>query len=1115
MIGATDAFATHFRYGNLTWAPAASPANTVNFTLEAAWRRDYPFVNNGGPECINTTGTTLATFFVACTGPGGLPGVGDVVWEPNAEVFPGQGANINMNAAPISGPGLLYRITSIDVANNWVFGLGLDPTSLPGPPTDTLLTKTYTSTGDFTAFFMPNVPLNQQTQRISAIDPPDEHLNNPDGGYRVETKVNVGTQGNNSSPLSGMPPIVRCPINGLCSLRIPASDPDGDALNFRLSTAPEASIITTGIPNSHGTVCPVNFCQPGAPFAPNAASISSSGLYTWNTTGAQLASNPGLNTLYSTQITVEDLTPGNVVKSKVALDFMIQLVASIGSPPVFDQPPTPTCGTTQTVAVGNTMNFSVQASDPELGPVTLNATGLPAGATMTPPLPTTSVAGMPVSSAFSWTPAGPGTSVVTFAATDASLQEALCSITVEAVNTTLTVIKHVINNNGGTATAANFTLDSGGANDTPDNFPGAESPGTVVTLDPGSYSVSETGPSGYSASFSADCAGTIALGQQKTCTVTNDDIAPTLTVIKHVINDNGGTSVAANFTMTVTNSASPPSFPGAESPGTQPTVNAGSYSVSETGPAGYSASYSAGCSGTLAPGGTATCTVTNNDIAPTLTVIKHVINDNGGTAAASAFTLDSGGVNDTPSNFPGAEAPGTNVTLDAGSYNVSETGPAGYTASYSAGCSGYIAIAQNKTCTVTNDDQPAHLTVIKHVINDNNGASSASAFTLDSGGTNDTPSNFPGAEAPGTNVTLDAGSYNVTETGPSGYTASYSADCAGTLAPGQSKTCTVTNDDVPGVPPVTTITLAPADPDACCWYTFAVKPTVAATDADGDLAETRCVLDPPTPPATFDDIPPGCPYLAPSSYVLTDGVHTLYAASKDLANNKESPPVSKTFKIDRTPPTSQFGAQPQFQPNSGAFNVSWSGTDALSGVKDYDVRYRVATAGGSFGPYTQWYSDTTQTTASYNPVAGTTICFSSRTRDNACWEDPHYSPEVCTTAPYDDPSLTRTGTWSTVTGTGYFGPGVSRSTTYNNKLTLAGLRGSVIGVLVTKQPGGGPIELRWNGSTRLSTSLSATTVQKKVLLTFNLGSVQTGTLDIVQTNYGTVDIDAAGAYKDS
>src|SRR6185436_11807200 len=188
---------------------------------------------------------------------------------------------------------------------------------------------------------------------------------------------------------------------------------------------------------------------------------------------------------------------------------------------------------------------------------------------------------------------------------------------------------------------------------------------------------------------------------------------------------------------------------------------------------------------------TKTCTVTNNDQAAKLIVIKHVINDNGGTATAANFSLDSGGTNDTPDNFAGAESPGTEVTLDAGSYNVTETGPSGYTASFSADCSGSISVGQTKTCTVTNNDQAAKLIVIKHVINDNGGTATAANFTLDSGGANDTPDNFAGAESPGTEVTLDAGAYNVTESGPAGYAASYSSYCSGSIANGQTKTCTV------------------------------------------------------------------------------------------------------------------------------------------------------------------------------------------------------------------------------------------------------------------------------------------------------------------------------------
>ena len=382
---------------------------------------------------------------------------------------------------------------------------------------------------------------------------------------------------------------------------------------------------------------------------------------------------------------------------------------------------------------------------------------------------------------------------VTLAAGD----DKTCTITNDDKPAKLTVIKHVINDNGGTATAANFTLDSGGSNDSPDDFPGAEAPGTEVSLNAGAYNVTELGPSGYTASFSADCSGNIANGESKTCTVTNDDQAAKLTVIKHVINDNGGTATAANFNLDSGGANdTPDNFPGAESPGTEVTLDAGAYNVTESGPTGYTASFSADCSGTIANGQSKTCTVTNDDQAAKLTVIKHVINDNGGTAVAADFTLDSGGANDTPDNFPGAESPGTEVTLDAGAYNVTESGPTGYTASFSANCSGTIANGESKTCTVTNDDKPAKLIVIKHVVNDNGGTATAANFTLDSGGGNDTPDNFPGAESPGTQVTLDAGSYNVTESGPAGYAAGFSADCSGTIANGQYKTCTVTNDDI-------------------------------------------------------------------------------------------------------------------------------------------------------------------------------------------------------------------------------------------------------------------------------------------------------------------------------
>jgi hypothetical protein len=179
-----------------------------------------------------------------------------------------------------------------------------------------------------------------------------------------------------------------------------------------------------------------------------------------------------------------------------------------------------------------------------------------------------------------------------------------------------------------------------------------------------------------------------------------------------------------------------------------------------------------------------------------LVVVKHVVNDNGGAATASQFTMTIDGVDvDGASSFPGSEA-GTSKAVDPGTYDVTETGPAGYTATFSAGCSGTITSGQTKTCTVTNDDKPAHLTVIKHVINNDKGTATASSFTMTIGGVTATGGNsFPGSES-GTEKVVTPGSYTVTETGPAGYFTTFSDDCTGTIALGGSKTCIVTNNDI-------------------------------------------------------------------------------------------------------------------------------------------------------------------------------------------------------------------------------------------------------------------------------------------------------------------------------
>ena len=421
-----------------------------------------------------------------------------------------------------------------------------------------------------------------------------------------------------------------------------------------------------------------------------------------------------------------------------------------------------------------------------------------------------------------------------------------CTITNNDVAPVLKVVKHVVNDDGGTKTASDFSLTVDDVGSNPASFNGAEAPGTDVVVDPGSYTVSEGAHDGYSVSYSADCSGSLAIGQTATCTVTNNDIAPVLKVVKHVVNDDGGTKTASDFSLTVDDpGTNPAAFNGAEAPGTDVVVDPGAYSVSEGAHAGYDVSYSAACTSTLAIGETKTCTVTNDGIAPVLTVIKHMINGHGGTKTASDFSLTVDDPGDNPAAVAGAEAPGTKVTVDPGAYSVGEGAHDGYVVSYSDDCTGTMAIGQTKTCTVTNNDIAPELTVIKHVVNRAGSTGQASDFTMHVTGNPITPAGFAGAEAPGVTKTLSAGPYDVSETGAAtgDHTQSKSAGCSGTLAIGDKQTCTITNTRKTG-----TITvrknLVPADDNSALTSRSTVRwsartpPTVMARRSRSRRART-------------------------------------------------------------------------------------------------------------------------------------------------------------------------------------------------------------------------------------------------------------------------------------
>ena len=228
-----------------------------------------------------------------------------------------------------------------------------------------------------------------------------------------------------------------------------------------------------------------------------------------------------------------------------------------------------------------------------------------------------------------------------------------------------------------------------------------------------------------------------------------------LTLVKQVTNDTGGTAAATDWTLAASG-PTPISGPG----GVDSDVDVGTYTLSESGgPSGYTASAwscvggsQAGNRITLARDESATCTISNDDDAVSLLLQKTVMNNNGGTAMASEWTLFADAFSVTGSAAP------VEVTDQADTYDLTESVVAGYTLT-SLTCdddpdtevtSVTIGLGETITCTFVNDDDVPKLTPVKVVENGDNpgGASMADDWTLAASG----PTGFSGR----TGVTSDA-----------------------------------------------------------------------------------------------------------------------------------------------------------------------------------------------------------------------------------------------------------------------------------------------------------------------------------------------------------------------
>ena len=440
----------------------------------------------------------------------------------------------------------------------------------------------------------------------------------------------------------------------------------------------------------------------------------------------------------------------------------------------------------------------------------------------------------------------------------------VCTISNDDDQSTLQIVKDIVNDNGGTAVVGDFSIatDAGAL-----TFGAAVVAGdtstytaTALTVDAGTYTLTEADFAGYTegtwsctgqagAVVDTFSAGSVVVGNGETvvCTISNDDDQSTLQIVKDIVNDNGGTAVVGDFSIAT--DAGALTFGAAVVAGdtstytaTALTVNAGTYTLTEADFAGYTEgtwsctgqagavvdTFSAG-SVVVGNGETVVCTISNDDDQSTLQIVKDIVNDNGGTAVVGDFSIatDAGAL-----TFGAAVVAGdtstytaTALTVDAGTYTLTEADFAGYTEgtwsctgqagavvdTFSAG-SVVVGNGETVVCTISNDDDQSTLQIVKDIVNDNGGTAVVGDFSI---ATDAGALTFGAAVVAGdtstytaTALTVDAGTYTLTEADFAGYTegtwsctgqagAVVDTFSAGSVVVGNGETvvCTISNDD--------------------------------------------------------------------------------------------------------------------------------------------------------------------------------------------------------------------------------------------------------------------------------------------------------------------------------
>jgi hypothetical protein len=223
--------------------------------------------------------------------------------------------------------------------------------------------------------------------------------------------------------------------------------------------------------------------------------------------------------------------------------------------------------------------------------------------------------------------------------------------------------------------------------------------------------------------------------------------------------------------------------------------------------------------------------------------------------------------------------------------------------------------------------------------------------------------------------------------------------------------------------------------------------------------------------------------------------------------------ATATIYVDSAPPVVTL-TLPGKTALDTRFTVKWSGTD-VSGVVNYDVQSSTAAYNGGFGNWSNFRTTTTSTSGEFSGSSGHTYCFGARALDKVGNISGYTTPK-CIAVPLKASGLTFAGGWTSASSSVYYGGSARTSSQFGATALRTDAHAERISLVVTKCPGCGTVQVRWNGTPVANLDLNATTTShKKVLLVTTFPSAQVGDVQIVVTSVNKpVTIEGLAIYRD-